>query len=165
MGCSGNARSNSDFQGSGCLLLVIPNTCGICIWSPRLDDMGNTVRGVDFCQEFAKRTENKYHVFNTPMTQSNLEDSNVILQHFITSACNNDLEGVKKYLPSIDINNADYDGRTALHLAAAECHYDIVKYLLDKGAQKDVKDRWGNTPYSEAMKCGENKELLELLIL
>ena len=40
---------------SGCLFVVVPNKMGICIWSPRLDKMGNSVRGVEFCKEFIKR--------------------------------------------------------------------------------------------------------------
>ena len=35
-------------------MLVIPNVMGICFWSPPLDEMGNTVRGVQFCEEFVK---------------------------------------------------------------------------------------------------------------
>ena len=48
---------------SGCLFLVIPNEMGICIWSPKLDDLGNTVRGVQFCKQFTKLTNKKYHIF------------------------------------------------------------------------------------------------------
>ena len=39
---------------SGALVLVVPNVMGICFWSPPLDSMGNTVRGVQFCEEFVK---------------------------------------------------------------------------------------------------------------
>ena len=39
---------------SGALILVIPNVMGICFYSPPLDEMGNTVRGVQFCEEFVK---------------------------------------------------------------------------------------------------------------
>lgn len=35
---------------SGCIILVVPNVLGMCIWSPPLDSLGNTVRGVTFCQ-------------------------------------------------------------------------------------------------------------------
>ena len=34
---------------SGCILLVVPNTLGICLWSPPLDGNGNSCRGVQFC--------------------------------------------------------------------------------------------------------------------
>jgi len=30
----------------GCVFMVIPNVCGISVWSPRLDAVGNSVRGV-----------------------------------------------------------------------------------------------------------------------
>ena len=39
---------------SGALVLVIPNVMGITFWSPPLDEMGNTVRGVQFSEEFVK---------------------------------------------------------------------------------------------------------------
>ena len=40
------------------------------------------------------------------------------------------------------MNLGDYDGRTALHLAAAEGHVRCVKFLLDTcGVKHDPKDR------------------------
>ena len=39
---------------SGALMIVIPNVMGICTWSPRVDDLGNSVRGIDFCQRLIK---------------------------------------------------------------------------------------------------------------
>ena len=48
------------------------------------------------------------------------------------------------------MNQCDYDGRTALHIAVAESHYDICKFLLQVGKVNDKKkDRWGHTPLSE----------------
>lgn len=35
---------------SGAMVVVIPNLMGICLWGPPLDKMGNSVRGVSFCQ-------------------------------------------------------------------------------------------------------------------
>jgi ankyrin repeat protein len=49
-----------------------------------------------------------------------------------------------------DVNVADYDGRTALHLAAAEGHVEMVKWLLLRGARAVVVDRWGRTPADDA---------------
>jgi glutaminase len=41
-----------DLKGvSGSMMVVVPNVMGICCWSPSLDSYGNSVRGVEFCQE------------------------------------------------------------------------------------------------------------------
>jgi glutaminase len=40
---------------SGALMLVVPNLFGICIYSPRLDAMGNSVRGVEFARQLVAR--------------------------------------------------------------------------------------------------------------
>lgn len=40
---------------SGALLLIVPGVMGLAIWSPPLDEYGNTVRGVRLCQELVKR--------------------------------------------------------------------------------------------------------------
>ena len=42
-------------------------------------------------------------------------------------------------------NLADYDKRTALHLASCEGCTEIVNLLLDKGANVNSIDRWGRT--------------------
>ena len=36
---------------SGSMMVVVPNVMGICLWSPPLDVFGNSVRGVEFCEE------------------------------------------------------------------------------------------------------------------
>ena len=37
----------------------------------------------------------------------------------------------------------DYDQRTALHLAASEGHAEVVRWLLDHRARRNVLDRFG----------------------
>ena len=45
----------------GALMIVIPGVCGFCTWSPRLDDIGNSVRGVHFCKLMARNFS--FHAF------------------------------------------------------------------------------------------------------
>lgn len=40
---------------SGALMVVVPNVLGLCVWSPRLDALGNSVRGLAFCRELVRR--------------------------------------------------------------------------------------------------------------
>ena len=35
---------------SGCVLLVVPNLMAVALWSPPLDSLGNSVRGIQFCK-------------------------------------------------------------------------------------------------------------------
>jgi glutaminase len=58
----------------------------------------------------------------------------------------------------VEPGTADYDGRTPLHLAAAEGQPEVVRYLLAAGAGPQPVDRWGGTPLSDA-KAGGHTEI------
>jgi glutaminase len=62
----------------------------------------------------------------------------------------------------VDLDGADYDRRTPLHLAAAEGHAPIVKLLLSQGVKADRRDRWGGTPLDDARRHG-HAEVVALL--
>lgn len=58
---------------------------------------------------------------------------------------------------------SDYDGKTSLHLAAAEGHVNVVQYLLLHGASYFVRDRRGRTPLFDAIR-NKNSRIVDMLI-
>ena len=66
-------------------------------------------------------------------------------------ASKGDAEGIQEMLDAgVDPNLADYDGRTALHLAASDGRVNVVKLLLERKADPNPIDRHGNTVSCEA---------------
>ena len=47
---------------------------------------------------------------------------------------------------------SDYDGRSGLHVAAAEGAGEVIAVLIDAGAQLSCADRFGRTPLEEAVR-------------
>jgi ankyrin repeat protein len=76
----------------------------------------------------------------------------------------NEIEIVKLLLKyQADINEQDKVGLyTPLHNAAFWGDYKLVKFLLDNGADKSIKDRFNKTPLGLAVE-GKHSEAIELL--
>ncbi len=51
--------------------------------------------------------------------------------------------------------------RSALHLAAAEGHKEVVSFLVSKGADVNSEDRWGNRPLRDAIQ-GKHTQVQQL---
>ena len=88
------------------------------------------------------------------------------------AASEGDLHEIKRLTAKgMDLNESDYDGRTALHLACSEGKIEVIKYLIDKNVNKNVVDRWNNTPLDDFNKFLQDietitpvdNEILELL--
>jgi hypothetical protein len=148
---------------SGALMIVVPKVMGICVWSPRLDRNGNSVRGIEFCRQLVSRYN--FHVFDGLVDTDSAGKRDPRLtrdQAVITDALRlcwvasvGDVDEVRALVESgADPNLGDYDGRTPLHLAATEGHPDVVAYLLGQGVDTNPVDRWGGTPTDDAERGG-----------
>jgi glutaminase len=150
---------------AGGLIVVVPNLVGFAIWSPALDDLGNSVRGIEFCKRLVDCYN--FHVFDSlvgnqdtkkdPRQQRSQSRIDGIIS-LCWAASEGDLKEVQYlYARGVDVNQADYDGRTALHLAASEGRLTVVEYLLSKGVYSAPVDRWGNTPLDDALRAGHTQ--------
>ncbi|WP_262056459.1 glutaminase [Streptomyces sp. STR69] len=154
---------------SGALMVVVPGLMGICVWSPRLDELGNSVRGIEFCRQLVKKFEVRPHASVTRASrrkdprkrrdQSSVES----VVALCWAASQGDLDEVRRLASAgADISTGDYDGRTPLHLAAAEGHVEVTGYLLAHGADPAATDRWGGTALTDAQRGGHTR-VAELL--
>jgi glutaminase len=151
---------------AGGIFVVVPNVLGIAIWSPRLDELGNSVRGIEFCKELVNHFN--FHQFDSLIGEQNTKNDPRLKRNeakidltvrLCSAASEGDLKEVQRLVSlGVNINSADYDGRTALHLAASEGQAKIVEYLCYKGANLNAKDRWGGTPLSDARR-GQHKSV------
>ena len=60
------------------------------------------------------------------------------------------------------VNAYDYDGRTALAIAASEGHLDCVKYLVSHGANPSHRDIRNNDALGDA-KRHNHEDVIEFL--
>jgi glutaminase len=150
----------------GCVFAVVPNVCGISIWSPRLDAVGNSVRAVAGFTELCKRFSfHNFEVFSglsrkkIDPTMRKGSGGQAVLGDLLFAASQGDVAALSQQQESgIDLFEGDYDKRTALHLAASEGHAEACSFLISGAKTKSdaisAKDRWGGTPLSDAMKGG-----------
>ncbi|XP_024018337.1 potassium channel KOR1 isoform X2 [Morus notabilis] len=74
------------------------------------------------------------------------------------AAHSGDLYRVKRLVEAgADLNKTDYDGRSALHVAASKGYGDITEFLIEGGIHINISDKFGNTPLLEAIKNGHDQ--------
>ncbi|XDV49168.1 hypothetical protein PO909_018469 [Leuciscus waleckii] len=149
---------------SGAVLLVVPNIMGVMCWSPPLDRVGNSIRGIHFCQELVSlfnfhNYDNLRHFAKKldPRRQTGHERNKSVVD-LMFAAYSGDVSALRRIaLSAVNMELTDYDIRTALHVSSSEGHLDAVKFLTDTcKVNPNAKDRWGNTPLDDAMQFGHN---------
>ena len=152
----------------GGVFLVVPQLMGICIFSPRLDEQGNSVRGI----EMAKQITSKYlvHMFDGAMTNADRIDPRIPISRWRANSCgeaiwaasNGDIRTLERLASEQkDLSVGNSDMRTPLHLAAAEGQLEVVQFLIKQGV-RPVPDRWGGYGYFDAKNNNHKKILKEL---
>jgi len=160
---------------SGGIMFVIPNVMGFCVWSPRLDELGNSVRSLDFCHALVKTFN--FHNFDILTGTTDKRDprisraraQSIRVNELIWASSKGDLGAMQDQLRhGVQLCCADYDMRTPLHLAAAENQVEIVKFFIEQSRESDgafdlsPRDRWGGTPLDDAYRHG-NDAIIALL--
>ncbi|XP_076027329.1 glutaminase liver isoform, mitochondrial [Genypterus blacodes] len=148
----------------GSLLAVVPGVLGLMAFSPEPDASGNPWRGVHFCQELISTFQLHSFDIRTPFRQVlayrqwKTESEGYQIMNVLLAALKGDVGSLRRYfLSGVDVNAVDYDGRSALHVAAAEGQTEVIRFLLENsGANPALKDRWGSSPLQEARR--HNKE-------
>jgi glutaminase len=144
---------------AGAMMVVVPGLMGIAIYSPPLDELGNPIRGIEFCKELVKVYNfHKYDHIVDPAhekkdpRQTRLQSRLEGMINLCWAASEGDLFEVQNLLArGISPEATNFDKRTPLHLAASEGHYKVVEYLLERKTDPNPKDRWGRTPLADAL--------------
>ena len=142
---------------SGIIMGIIPNVMGIAVFSPKLDELGNSSKGIEFFKKLTKLYS--FHTYDNLCNKNNLIlkqdiiNNNFNIYNLLTAASIGDLNTIViLHSRGLDLNSYDYDKRTALHLACSECQLEIVEYLIKKNININAEDRWNNKPIDDIIK-------------
>lgn len=138
---------------SGIILAVIPGVCGICTFSPRIDALGNSVRGLDFFSRLSREavTTPLYSRLGSKMSTSfgnqfewKTSGNEQVLTKFTirefsslwwAAASGDELRIRQLAARGIDVNQSNYSNRTALNFAITESvPLSTISLLIELGS-------------------------------
>ncbi|KAM7328251.1 hypothetical protein ACRRTK_012343 [Alexandromys fortis] len=118
---------------SGAILLVVPNVMGMMCLSPPLDKLGNSQRGINFCQKLVS-------LFNF-----------------------HNYDNLRHCTRKLDPRREGGEVRVRKTPGSLKGHTEVVKFLIEAcKVNPFVKDRWGNIPLDDAVQFN-HVEVVKLL--
>ena len=158
---------------SGCIFLVIPPVMGVAIWSPLLDEKGNSVKGVRVSELLAQAYSiHRYDTLRGVLSPFS-DKKNLMLRadeellHFqirlFAAAAEDDIYEFSNLLQEVQDFDPDrlrdHAGRTLAHIACFKGAKKILKALVGLGADlKELKDEAGHTALEKARLGGHPGE-------
>ncbi|KAK5983024.1 No extended memory [Trichostrongylus colubriformis] len=143
---------------SGVMIVVVPNVMGIALWSPPLDKMGNSRRGVEFCKKLIAKFN--FHNYDCLLhTTSNkidprrrdIRERDAVMPAMYVARSRDMVALRRLYMQGVDLSASDYDRRTPLHVAACEGDLNMVKFLINVAkVDVDARDRWNRSALDDA---------------
>lgn len=94
-------------------------------------------------------------------TEESAEDCKT-QREFVDAVEKGDTETVKSLAQYVDLNEADNDGRSPVHVAALEGHIEIVRFFIAQHVDLNKADKDGQTPVLIAEREGHT-EIVKLL--
>ncbi|XP_055790944.1 ankyrin repeat domain-containing protein 26 isoform X2 [Salvelinus fontinalis] len=79
------------------------------------------------------------------------------------AAYGGDLAKLKQLAKKNDINQLDKENRTALHIACANGHTDVVQFLVESKAKLNLCDNQNRSPLMKAVQCQQERCVVTLL--
>jgi ankyrin repeat protein len=99
-----------------------------------------------------------YPEFTRTLLQFRADRSNrQISSHLISNQRHPSTVGLMLKGRDLDINAQDMDGFTPLHLASAAGVLDVVRLLVEHGADTEARDKAGRTPFQVALVKGHDE--------
>jgi len=95
--------------------------------------------------------------------RANKSEAKYEINGLFESAERGDINALAYFLEKYDINLKNEDGKTALHIACEAGQYEVVSFLLDSGADKNILDDDGRDALNYA-KLSRNKKIILLLM-
>ena len=134
------------------ILIVVPNIMGICASRKPDDDKDFFQLGAQIEKHFNFHLFRKHEIFScnkkihSDPTLYFGDNRRELITRLLLAATKGDVNTLAALINTgVDVNWVDYDGRTALHQALAGGHIEAATWLINMGANVDLRDRWGYT--------------------